>query len=86
MRFVVSQKLLGKPFGLLAEHQVDLFGIFDVGVFLRRLGAEIIDLSVGIARVEIVLILVIGYVKLMPVIKSRTLELCIVNAEAKGLD
>ena len=83
---MLQQELLGKPFGLLPENKKAVFGVFHIAVGMARLGCEEKEASAFILLQKVFHIIIIGQIKEMPIIKTRSFELFIVYLKAHGAD
>ena len=83
---VIVKKLLGKAFCLLAEHYPDVSLIFYVAIIMLRLRGKIIDRSVGVRFQEVGKRIVIGYIKLVPIVESGALELGVIDLKPERAD
>lgn len=69
------QKLFGKPSVLTSENKKAVVGIFCIGMYLPALGGEEEIIPAAVFLKEIICIVIVAYVKLVPVVKSSTLQL-----------
>ena len=79
------EDILGYTLRFFAEHQPYLVGIFDGAVIVRCFCGEVVYLFVTVELVKLLGAFVVGYIKRMPVIKSRALELSVVYLKAERL-
>jgi hypothetical protein len=77
---VFFQQRFGQTVGFLAEHQKIAVFIRDVGISLRALGREEIEIvRRGVFFVEFVERIVISHVEVLPVIQPRAFERAVGN-------
>ena len=83
---ILMQKVLGKSATLFSEEQVYLIGVANVGVAVFCLGGKTEKIGIRMLFKKIIHAIVIGDVQLMPIVKSCTLELFIVDGKAERSD
>ena len=80
------EQLFRKTLVLSAENQVGVVGVGGITVDRSSFCSKVEEVSVMIFIEEIFKTVVIGYVELIPVIESRTLEVLVADFEAERSD
>ena len=80
------EELLGEPLVLASEDEVAVVGVFLLAVDFPPLSREIEEFTVGIAGEEVRETVIVGYIELVPVVKTCALELLVCDLEAERSD